>query len=212
MAYRVLCFGDSNTWGYDPSGGVRFDDDVRWTGVLANTLGKDYTIIEAGLNGRTTVFDDPFEAGRNGKTLLPVVLQTHKPLDLVILMLGTNDFKEVFSASAFAIRKGMETLVTMIQCSQFGRNDTAPPILLMSPPPLAPNLYDLQWGMMFGGGLEKSHALAAHYQTLADEYGLAFFDTGTVIQSSTVDGIHFDQPQHTLLGEAVAEQVQQVFK
>ena len=94
---RILCFGDSNTWGYDPATGERFDEQTRWTGVLQAALGGDYTVIEEGLNGRTTVWDDPIEGHKNGHEYLVPCLETHRPLDLVVLMLGTNDLKRRFS-------------------------------------------------------------------------------------------------------------------
>ena len=96
----ILCYGDSNTWGYDPQTRSRFPHDVRWTGVLASSLGTGYRVVEEGLNGRTTRWDDPIEAGRNGLTFLQPCLESHLPLDLVIVMLGTNDLKQRFGLSA----------------------------------------------------------------------------------------------------------------
>ena len=92
-AIKVLCYGDSNTWGRDPHGkGIRYPVNVRWTGLLQSKLGHDYDIIEEGLGGRTTVIDDPKREGRNGKTYLRPCLETHSPIDVITLMLGTNDF------------------------------------------------------------------------------------------------------------------------
>ena len=96
----ILCYGDSNTYGYDPSNGFRYPKNVRWTGVLADLLGPEFTVIEEGCNGRTTVFDDPLEGWKNGLDYLKPCLNSHKPIDLVILMLGSNDLKDIFHASA----------------------------------------------------------------------------------------------------------------
>ena len=93
---RILCFGDSNTWGWNPANKERFDENSRWTGILKNKLGENYDIIEEGLNGRTTVWDDPIEGYKNGKKHLPSCLESHRPLDIVVLMLGTNDLKSRF--------------------------------------------------------------------------------------------------------------------
>ena len=111
----VLCFGDSNTWGYDPATKNRFPRDVRWAGILAGLLSPDYQVIEEGLNGRTTVWNDPIEGYKNGRDYLIPCLETHRPIDLVILMLGTNDLKMRFSVSAFDIANSAGVLVDIIQ-------------------------------------------------------------------------------------------------
>ena len=97
---RILCYGDSNTWGYDPASGERFAADIRWTGVLRKVLASDrFEVIEEGLNGRTTVWDDPIEGQKNGRQYLIPCLESHRPLDLVVILLGTNDLKKRFSLS-----------------------------------------------------------------------------------------------------------------
>ena len=107
----ILCYGDSNTWGYNPSMGGRYARDERWPGVLRKELGEGYLVIEEGLNGRTTVWDDPIEGYKNGKTYLVPCLETHKPLDLVIILLGTNDLKMRFSVSALIQAAGRRSRV-----------------------------------------------------------------------------------------------------
>ena len=133
----ILCFGDSNTWGYDPATKSRFPRDVRWTGVLRNALGEEYLVIEEGLNGRTTVWNDPIEGYKNGREYLIPCLETHKPIDLVVIMLGTNDLKKRFSVSAFDIANSTGVLADTVKKSAAGPNDGVPPILLLAPPPLA---------------------------------------------------------------------------
>ena len=155
---RILCYGDSNTWGYDPVTGDRFDAHTRWTRILAKALGAGYEIIEEGLNGRTTVWDDPIEGDKNGKTYLMPCLATHRPLDLVILMLGTNDLKHRFSLTAFDIAEGAKVLGQTIQTSACTSGRTAPPLLLMAPAPLA-TLTDLD--EMFLGGEKKVTSVRA---------------------------------------------------
>ena len=131
----ILCYGDSNTWGYNPSTGGRYPRDVRWPGVLRRELGDDYLVIEEGLNGRTTVWDDPIEGYKNGKEYLVPCLETHKPLDLVIILLGTNDLKVRFSVSAYDIANGAGALVQIVQKSEIGPGGRAPQVLLLAPPP-----------------------------------------------------------------------------
>ena len=197
----VLCYGDSNTWGYSPIDGTRYARDVRWPGVLRNELGEGYLVIEEGLNGRTTVWDDPIEGYKNGKEYLIPCLETHKPIDLVVIMLGTNDLKMRFSVSAFDIANGAGVLVDVVQKSATGPGDNAPQVLLLAPPPVA-RLTD--FAEMFSGAEEKAERFAAHYRRVAQEKGCAFLDTGKVIVSSNLDGIHFEPGEHQKLGVAVA--------
>lgn len=203
----ILCYGDSNTWGYNPSDAGRYPREVRWTGVLAKELGAGYQVIEEGLNGRTTVWDDPIEGYKNGHDYLIPCLETHKPIDLVVLMLGTNDLKMRFSVSAYDIANSAGVLVDVIQKSAAGPDGGAPQVLLMAPPPVA-QLTD--FAEMFEGAVAKSKKLAEHYRRVADERSCAFLDAGTVIVSSDVDGIHFDPPEHAKLGRAVAQRVKEL--
>jgi lysophospholipase L1-like esterase len=201
---RILCFGDSNTWGYDPATEDRFDDDTRWTGVLQAALGADFTVIEEGLNGRTTVWNDPIEGYKNGHDYLVPCLETHRPLDLVVLMLGTNDLKRRFSLSAYDISQGVAVLLRAISYSKAGRDGQPPRVLLMAPPPVAKLSH---FAEMFEGSESKSLLLGKHYRTVAAEYNVAFLDTATVIRSSDIDGIHFEAEEHAKLGRAVAHEV-----
>lgn len=200
----ILCYGDSNTWGYDPKTKERYARDVRWTGVLRNTLGDGHLVIEEGLNGRTTVWNDPIEGYKNGKEYLIPCITSHKPLDLVVIMLGTNDLKNRFSLPASDIAAGAGVLVKMVQQSDSGRNGRAPRVLLLAPPPVA-TLTD--FADMFGGCEEKSRQFGHYYRQVAEELGCEFFDTSEVIVSSDVDGIHFDPEEHAKLGKSVASRV-----
>lgn len=204
----ILCFGDSNTWGYDPVSQKRYARAVRWTGVLQQTLGNSYLVIEEGLNGRTTVWDDPIEGYKNGKDYLIPCLETHKPLDLVIIMLGTNDLKVRFSLSAFDIANGAGVLVDVVQKSAVGPDDKAPPVLLMAPPPLG-ELSD--FAEMFEGAGAKSQRFTEHYRRVAGEYGCEFLDTAQVIEASDIDGVHYEPGEHQKLGKAVAAKVKEIF-
>lgn len=203
----ILCYGDSNTWGYNPTDAGRYPRDVRWSGVLTKELGAGYQVIEEGLNGRTTVWDDPIEGYKNGHDYLIPCLETHKPIDLVVLMLGTNDLKMRFSVSAYDIANSAGVLVDVIHKSASGPDGGAPQVLLMAPPPVA-QLTD--FAEMFDGAVAKSKKLGEHYRRVADERSCAFLDAGTVVVSSNVDGIHFDPPEHAKLGRAVAQRVKEL--
>jgi lysophospholipase L1-like esterase len=197
----ILCYGDSNTWGSDPETGERFPEDVRWPGVMRTKLGDDYRVIEEGLPGRTTVWNDPIEGDhKNGRTYLGPCLESHSPVDLVTLMLGTNDLKARFGCSASDIAQGAASLAEMVQRSGCGPGGAAPVVVLISPPPVA-TLTDM--AEMFDGASEKSGQFSEHYERFAEQYGCEFFDASTVIASSDVDGIHLDAGEHRKLGEAV---------
>ena len=207
--FEVMCFGDSNTWGYDPAAGERYPREVRWTGVLQAALGPGYRIIEEGLNGRTTVWEDPVEGDKMGRRHLMPCLESQAPLDLVVLMLGTNDLKKRYSAAASDIAAGAGVLLDIIGKSAAGRAGKAPPVLLLAPPPLAK--LTLYAGMLEGGS-EKALQLGKLYGELARSRGCAFLDTGTIIGSSNLDGIHFESAEHRKLGEAVAREVKKILK
>jgi len=204
----VLCYGDSNTWGSNPETGDRFGLDVRWPGVLARGLGDGFRVIEEGLPGRTTVRDDPIEgAHKNGQTYLRACLESHKPVDLVTVMLGTNDLKARFGASASDIAQGAASLAEMVLRSGCGPDGGAPLVLLIAPPPVG-ELTEM--AEMFEGSGEKSARFAGHYERFAEQYGCGFLDAGAVIASSDVDGIHLEAEEHRKLGEAAAARVGKV--
>ncbi|MCB9159205.1 MAG: SGNH/GDSL hydrolase family protein [Caldilineaceae bacterium] len=205
----ILCFGDSNTWGSDPAGGPRFDLHTRWPGVLRDQLGDGYWVIEEGQRGRTTVWDDPIEGYKNGKDYLIPCLYSHQPLDLVIILLGTNDLKMRFSVPAFDIANSAGVLVDVVQKSDAGRDNAPPPVLLIAPPPVAKLT---GFAQMFAGAEEKSRLLGAEYARVAQEKGCAFLDAGTVIRSSDLDGIHFAPGEHKKLGDAVAARVRDLLE
>ncbi len=200
----IVAFGDSNTWGYDPATGSRLAPDRRWTGVMAATLGPGARVIEEGLNGRTTVFDDPVEPWRRGLDYLPPCLLSHAPLDLVLIALGCNDMKARFNASAAEIALGVERLVAHAQTSPCGPNGAPPRVLLIAPPPIAKLT---GFADMFSGAEPKSQALAGFYAEAAERCGAGFVDAGALIRCSDLDGIHYEADQHEILGRALAQAV-----
>jgi lysophospholipase L1-like esterase len=208
----VLCFGDSLTWGWIPTEEgtptQRYSPTIRWTGVLADQLGDDYLVIEEGLSARTTNIDDPTDPRLNGAAYLPAALASHLPLDLVVLMLGTNDTKVNFGRTPFDIATGMSILTVQVVTSAGGIGTTypAPKVLVVAPPPLGqiPNPW---FQLVFEGGQEKSAALADAYAAMTSFFKVPFFDAGSVISTEGVDGIHFTAQNNHDLGFAMAEQV-----
>jgi lysophospholipase L1-like esterase len=205
----ILCYGDSNTWGYNAETGGRFPPETRWPNVLARELGDGYTVIAEGLNGRTTVWPDPVEGEhKNGKTYLIPCLESHHPIDLVIVLLGTNDLKHRYGLSAWDIASGAETLAQMILGSGFGPNDAAPQVLLLAPP--RTRVAGTAFEGMFPDSDEKSRDLGRQYGLVAAELGCDFFDTSTVITSCRIDGIHLEPGEQVKLGKAVAPVVRRI--
>ncbi|MGB6123176.1 MAG: SGNH/GDSL hydrolase family protein [Bacteroidota bacterium] len=203
----ILCYGDSNTWGYDPATQTRYPRDVRWPGVLRSELSEGYLVIEEGLNGRTTVWDDPIELDKNGATYLRPCIQTHKPFDLVIIMLGTNDLKTRFSLTAYDIASGAGVLVDIVQKSDTGIGGEAPEVLLIAPPPAVKLT---SFAEMFENAVEKSGGFARHYRRVANERGCHHLNAGDYVESSTMDGIHLEADMHTRLGKALAAKVREI--
>ena len=211
-AKRILCFGDSLTWGWVPvADGAptdRFARHVRWTGVLADRLGADYEVIEEGLSARTTNLDDPTDPRLNGAAYLPSCLAGHLPLDLVIIMLGTNDTKAYFRREPLDIALGMSVLVTEVLTSAggVGTGYPAPQVLVVAPPPLAPMPHPW-FQLIFEGGQRKSAELATVYGALASFMKVPFFDAGSALTTQGVDGIHFTEANNHDLGMALTGQV-----
>ena len=201
----MLCYGDSNTWGLDPERRERFAFDVRWPGVLRRAVGEEFWVIEEGLGGRTTLRDDPIEGDhKNGRAYLRACLESHKPIDLMTIMLGTNDLKARFAASASDIAQGAASLAEMALWSGCGPEDGAPLVVLISPPPVG-KLTEM--AEMFEGAEEKSRRFSEHYRRFAEQSGCGFLDASEFIASSDIDGIHFEAGEHRKLGEAVADHV-----
>jgi len=204
-AKRVLCYGDSNTWGWIPMGmgKKRFSVNERWPGYLQNLLGNKYEVIEEGLGGRTCNTEDnrPEYPERNGNRSIPMVLETHLPLDLVIVMLGTTECKESMNLSSTEITNGLKKLIQSIQNFKVLKTTNKPKILI-----LAPIIIDEETdfaSMAFKNGRAKSIKIVEKYKILANELGTDFLDINEFIKVDSVDGIHFGKTEHGILAKAI---------
>lgn len=205
----ILCFGDSNTHGTramrTATDRRRFDKPDRWPSVMARALGPAWDVISEGHPGRTAVLDDPIEgAHKNGLRALHALLESHRPLDLVIVMLGTNDLKARFGMSAHDIALGIQRLVLDIRRSDSGPNNTPPQVLIVAPVTV---IETGALGEIFAGGTAKSNALPAILKTLAQTHDVGFVDSNGVATVDPVDGIHLDAAAHAAIGAAMADAV-----
>jgi lysophospholipase L1-like esterase len=209
---QILCYGDSNTWGADPADDTRrFPWPVRWPGVLQRELGDACHVVEEGLGGRTTVFDDPLTQGRSGKELIAPALECHAPLDLVVLMLGTNDISYAHLTAAHAAGGAAELahLVRRSEAGPQGPDGQAPQVLLVCPPPVGPFRNNRRLELWAGSDV-KSRALPQEFARVASDMGVPWLDAGRVIRTSPLDGWHLEASQHELLGIAVAARVREM--
>ncbi|MDR1967066.1 MAG: SGNH/GDSL hydrolase family protein [Synergistaceae bacterium] len=214
MKKTVFIFGDSNSWGWNPNNDLvkpieRWDDDVRWGGVMQRELGDGYKVLVDGLNGRTTVWNDPIEEYRCGKDQIVSSMDAAAPFDLLIIFVGTNDLKVRYSVSPQDIANGAALLVRRALGQVGDFTGCAPKILLVCPPPLGA-MAKTVFKEMFGGNEEKSRRLPEFFKAAAEANGVAYFDAGTVAKSSEKDGLHLEADQHALLGKAIAKEVKKI--
>ena len=204
----VVCFGDSNTFGHNPVNGDRLPESVRWPCLLQGLLGDGYKVIEEGLNGRTTVFDDPNDDWKNGIDYIKGILCTHRPVDSLIIMLGTNDMKTVYNASPDAIANGLNEIVSKAESVMNIKQGFVPKILVVSPPEISPDILTGPFKDSFDQvSIDKSKLLAEYYKKVADKHGCMFLDAKQYIKPSVEDGLHLGPDGHKGLAEIIANTI-----
>lgn len=212
MKKRILCFGDSNTYGYMPTGG-RYDEHTRWPMRLAELLGDSYTVIEEGFNGRTCVNDDPVEGGfKSGLNYLPPCVMSHSPLDAVIIMLGTNDTKRRFGLTPMTIGESMMQLVKAVKMYAVDDTGRVPRIIITAPAPIRDNLMETRHAECFGEqAIEVSKGLAKEYLRISKLLRCDFFDAGLYAEVSPLDAVHLTAEGHLRLAEGMAHKIRNLF-
>ena len=207
MEKNIMCYGDSNTYGESPEGNGRYPRHERWTGILQDRLGGDYHIIEEGLNGRTSVWEDPVEGDKCGLRQLPSILASHTPLDLLIIMLGTNDLKHRFSATATDISLAMERMVKTAQSVDNYTSEKPFRILLVCPAEVRPTTF---LGEVFGDRSGTTKKLPALYEAVAQRCGVHFLNIAQYAQPSELDGLHFDRENHKKVAAAMETKIREI--
>lgn len=211
MKKTIVCFGDSNTWGYNAESDGRFDDTIRWTSLLDRELGKSFRVIEEGLPGRTSVCEDPLFEGLNGFTYLYPCLMSHSPLDLVVIMLGTNDTKERFGMTSYNIAQGIVRLALKARASASGIVGKAPEILVVAPPPIGEKYINTPIGKPMGQHCsEKSMELSEHLETLLKGTGIHFVDSKDHVVMNEIDYMHLDAKGHRLMAELIVSHITRI--
>ena len=210
MQKRILCYGDSNTYGYIPTGG-RYDANTRWPMRMQALLGPGYAVIEEGFNGRTCVFDDPVEGGyKSGVQYLPPCLMTHNPLDAVIIMLGTNDTKLRFGMTPMSIGQSMMQLVRVAKQYAVNEAGEASHIIIAAPPQILDNLMQTRHGECFGEqAIAVSAGLSRELRRISKLMRCDFFDAVPYAEVSKLDAVHMTEQGHLRLGEAMAQKIRQ---
>lgn len=211
---RIVCFGDSNTWGYNPRTKNRFPESVRWTGLLQQALGERYLVIEEGQNGRTIASDDPCEGDKNGMLSVIPCIESQKPFDLLILMLGSNDLKKKFNYAAIDIAGEMQLMLEKILAYTKYHMEAEPKILLVSPLYVGENIRDSWLGDCFGyeQAVETSHQLAPWYQELAKMYHCDFLDAALYAKAGATDSLHMEEDGHENLANVLTDYVRGLYE
>ncbi len=212
----ILCFGDSNTWGYDPASfgapfPARHPIDARWTGVLARALGGGFRVIEEGQNGRMTVHHDPFNLARRALDYLPACLESHQPIDAVVMMLGSNDLKTFLHLPPLEVANGAGVLARQILTSTAGPRNQPPKLLLICPPPIGGGEHLPDLASRVFDGPARSAELPRHFEALAASLGCAYLNSQDIVAPSAIDGVHLEASEHAKLGAAVARAVSRLF-
>lgn len=206
--HQILIYSDSLTWGIVPNSRERLPFDKRWPGVFEDSLnskGEKVRVIENCLNGRRTVWSDPYKEGRDGSQGLAQVIEMHSPLKLVILLLGSNDFQCTHDNNAWLSAQGTAKLIQIIRQAPIEPCMPVPQIMVVAPPTIIKAKGVIAG--KFEGAENRCVGLAAELEKIANEYSVNYFNTDNVTEASLVDGIHLDENQHQILGKAIASEV-----
>lgn len=200
---KIICYGDSNTFGFNPKEGSRYDKNIRWTGLLSAILGSDYEIKEEGCNNRTAFFENSDGLLQSGQSYLVHCLEKHQDFDIFILALGTNDLQKFYDINEQVVLEGLKNLISKIStCNPKAR------IILVSPVLLNEAVLKGPFSFQFSEkSIVASNRIQNIYNAFAEENGLELVDLNKVVSPSSFDGLHFDTKEHKIIAEKLAEQI-----
>ncbi len=199
---KILCYGDSNTWGCSPRDSSRYDENTRWPMVLQSKLGNDYTVIEEGLNGRTVLNLSPVNIEANGIEWISFVIDNHIPFDIVLISLGLNDVFIAEDASLTKISGGIEEIISIIKDNHVSAGFLIPQIIIMAPPEYN---RDVEGSIFFELQLNKLKVLPEVLRELSIEQNCHFFNSADYVKGSAIDGSHLEAESHIILGTKIAD-------
>ena len=213
MEKRILCFGDSNTWGYNAVDSSRFPKEVRWTKLLQKSLGEEYEIIEEGLSGRSAVSEDPLNEGLNGFMYISPCIKSHAPLDLVMIMLGTNDTKERFSLTPNNIAAGIIRTASKVKGSLTGRDGKDPLILVVAPPSIGSGYKNADAFLSMGRECDiKSKEMIPFLKEMALLNGFEFLNADELVIMNHLDYMHLDVNGHKKMAKAIEDKILKILE
>lgn len=208
---RIVCFGDSNTWGYNPESGSRYSDDIRWTKLLEKKLGGDYRIIEEGQNGRTIANPDPWEWGTKcGMDQILPILESHMPMEALVIMLGSNDLKSKFGLPAPDIAGSLQNMLKSVRGHlRYYLNNPDLKILIIAPPALGDNFASSPFAEFFDEDsvVQKSKDISKWFELVAGQFGCEFLDATSQVTAGDVDSLHLSPEGHAKLAELVYQKI-----
>lgn len=198
---KILCFGDSNTYGYTPATGVRFDEGTRWAGRLSALLGKDYLILEEGMNNRNGFFKNPQSIKLCGVDYLPIYLQNHKDIDICIFALGTNDAQFFYNLDKQTVQNGLQSLTNSLL-----EANSETKIIIIPPVKIQPNILDGIFSMQFDlSSVKRIEETFDEYKNFAQKNGFYYLDLNEFVKPSEADGLHYSPDSHRVIAEKIAE-------
>ncbi|SET31056.1 GNAT family N-acetyltransferase [[Clostridium] polysaccharolyticum] len=207
----VVCYGDSNTYGYNPVNGLRYPKEIRWTGRLQELLGENYNVIEEGCNGRTTMFEDATDPWKAGLPYIKPCLNTHKPVDIVIMMLGSNDLKKQYGAAIERIAEGAENCVKEILDFAKTKQVIRPEIILVAPPIIGDGIVTSDFSCNFDEtAIVRSRQFKLFYKEIAERYDCAFISAADYVKSSEVDSLHLMPEEHEKFAKGLAQFIKEI--
>jgi len=203
---KILCFGDSNTYGYTPATGIRYDKKTRWSGRLADLLGKDYEILEEGMNNRNGFFKNPQSVKLCGVDYLPIFLQNHRDIDICILALGTNDSQFFYNLDKQTVQKGLQSLTNSLL-----EVNLKTKIIIIPPVNIQANILDGIFSMQFDlTSVDKTVETFEEYKNFAQKHDFYYLDLNAFVKPSGSDGLHYSPESHKIMAEKIAEKIKQI--